>query len=84
MKKTHKIIVAISIVCVLVVSFCFTCFADYTFTVINFDAKVDADKLYSQFASQVENNEIRNLQMSLNNAIVLGGRSVGITFHSKK
>ena len=58
--------------------------ADYTFTVINFDAKIDADKLYNQFASQVENNEIRNLQMSLNNAIVLGGRSVGITFHSKK
>ena len=58
--------------------------ADYTFTVINFDAQTDADKLYNQFASQVELNEIRNLQMSLNNAIVLGGRSVGITFHSKK
>jgi len=58
--------------------------ADYTFSVINFDAKADADKLYQKFASQVELNEIRNLKMSLNNAIVLGGRAVGITFHSKK
>lgn len=57
--------------------------ADYTFTVINFDAQSDADKLYNQFANQVELNEIRNLQMSLNNAIVLGGKSVGITFRSK-
>ncbi|MBR7091064.1 MAG: DegV family protein [Clostridia bacterium] len=58
--------------------------ADYTFTVINFDAQADADKLYQQFANQVEINEIRNLTMGLNNAVILGGKSVGITFHSKQ
>ena len=32
MKKTHKIIVAISMVCLLIASLCVTCFAAATFT----------------------------------------------------
>ncbi len=58
--------------------------ADYTFTIVNFDAQDDADKLYNKFRPQVESTEIRNLPMSLNNAIMVGGKTVAITFHSKK
>ena len=58
--------------------------ADYTFSIVNFGAKEEADKLFSKFASQVEANEIRNLSAGVPNAINLGGRVVGITFHAKK
>jgi len=57
--------------------------ADFTFTIVSFDADEDATKLFNQFSPQVEPNEIRNLPLSLNNAIMIGGKSVGITFHAR-
>lgn len=58
--------------------------ADYTFSIVNFDAQEEADKLFSKFASQVEENEVRNLLVGVHNAVNLGGKVVGITFHAKK
>ena len=58
--------------------------ADYTFSIVNFGAKDEADKLFEKFATQVESNEIRNLPISAYNAVNVGGKVVGITFHAKK
>lgn len=58
--------------------------ADYTFSIVNFGAQEEADKLYAKFASQVEANDIRNLVSSVHNAINIGGKVVAITFHAKK
>ena len=58
--------------------------ADYTFSIVNYNAKDEAEKLYEKFASQVEPNEIRNLTIGIPNAINIGGKVVGITFHAKK
>ncbi len=58
--------------------------ADYTFSVVNYGAQEEADKLFAKFATQVEPNEIRNLPLSAYNATNVGGKVVGITFHAKK
>lgn len=58
--------------------------ADYTFSIVNYNAKEEAQKLFDKFASQVEANEIRNLTIGIPNAINIGGKVVGITFHAKK
>lgn len=58
--------------------------ADYTFSIVNFGAQTEADKLFDKFATQVEANDIRNLTCSIHNAINIGGKVVAITFHAKK
>ena len=57
--------------------------ADYTFSIVSFDADAEAKDLYNKFREVVNENEIRLVPLSLNNAIKLGGKCVGITFHSK-
>jgi len=58
--------------------------ADYTFSIVNYGAQDEADKLFAKFANQVEANEIRNLTCGVHNAINIGGKVVAITFHAKK
>ena len=58
--------------------------ADYTFSIVNFGASEEANKLFNKFETQVEPSDIRNLTASVHNAINIGGRVVGITFHAKK
>ena len=57
--------------------------ADYTFSIVSFDADKEAQDLYNKFREVVNENEVRLVPLSLNNAIKLGGKCVGITFHSK-
>jgi len=57
--------------------------ADYTFSIVHFDAEKEATELYNRFRKIVGPSEIRLIKMSLNNAILVGGKCVGITFHSK-
>ncbi|MBR4270775.1 MAG: DegV family protein [Clostridia bacterium] len=57
--------------------------ADYTFSIVHFNAEKEATALYERFRKIVGPNEIRLVKMSLNNAIVVGCKCVGITFHSK-
>ncbi len=58
--------------------------ADYTFSIVNFGASEEAQKLFDKFATQVEPTDIRNLSIGVHNAINIGGKVVGITFHAKK
>ena len=58
--------------------------ADYTFSIVNFGASDEAQKLFDKFATQVEPTDIRNLSIGVHNAINIGGKVVGITFHAKK
>lgn len=58
--------------------------ADYTFSIVNFGASDEAQKLFDKFATQVEPTDIRNLNIGVHNAINIGGKVVGITFHAKK
>lgn len=58
--------------------------ADYTFSIVNFAAQEEANKLFDKFANQVEANDIRNLTCGVHNAINIGGKVVAITFHAKK
>ena len=57
--------------------------ADYTFSVVSFNADKEAQDLYNKFREVVNENEVRLVPLSLNNAIKLGGKCVGVTFHSK-
>ncbi len=57
--------------------------ADYTFSIVYFDAQKEAEALYKKFREVVNENEIRLVPMSLNNAILLGEKCVALTFHSK-
>ncbi len=57
--------------------------ADYTFSIVSFDADKDAQALYNKFRELVNENEIRLVPLSLNNAILVGGKCVALTFHSK-
>ncbi len=57
--------------------------ADYTFSIVHFNAEKEATALYERFRKIVGPNEIRLVKMSLNNAIIVGCKCVGITFHSK-
>ncbi len=57
--------------------------ADYTFSIVSFNADEEAQALYDRFRQIVHDSEIRLVPLSLNNAIKLGGKCVGLTFHSK-
>lgn len=57
--------------------------ADYTFSIVYFGAKDDATALYNRFRELVNESEIRLIPLSLNNAIKIGKKCVGLTFHSK-
>ena len=57
--------------------------ADYTFSIVHFNAEKEATALFDRFRKIVDQNEIRLVRMSLNNAILVGCKCVGITFHSK-
>ena len=57
--------------------------ADYTFSIVSFNADAEAQSLYNKFREVVNENEIRLVPLSLNNAILVGGKCVALTFHSK-
>ncbi|MBQ8762328.1 MAG: DegV family protein [Clostridia bacterium] len=57
--------------------------ADYTFSIVSLNADDEADKLYNRFLQYVDESEITKTYISLNNAIVIGSKCVGLTFHSK-
>ncbi len=57
--------------------------ADYTFSIVSFNADAEAKELYDRFRKIVTENEIRLVKMSLNNAVILGGKCVALTFHSR-
>ncbi len=57
--------------------------ADYTFSIVHYQAEKEAKELYDRFRKIVGPSEIRLVEMSLNNAILVGGKCVGITFHSR-
>lgn len=57
--------------------------ADYTFSIVSFNADAEAESLYKKFREVVSENEIRLVPLSLNNAILTGGKCVALTFHSK-
>lgn len=57
--------------------------ADYTFSIVYFNAQAEAKSLYKKFREVVNESEIRLVPMSLNNAILLGEKCVALTFHSK-
>lgn len=57
--------------------------ADYTFSIVSFNADAEATSLYNKFREVVSENEIRLVPLSLNNAILTGGKCVALTFHSK-
>jgi len=57
--------------------------ADYTFSVVHYNAEKEATDLFNRFRKIVGPSEIRLVKLSLNNAILVGGKCVGITFHSK-
>ncbi len=57
--------------------------ADYTFSIVSFNADKEAQELYDRFRKIVTENEIRLVKMSPNNAILCGGKCISLTFHSK-
>ena len=57
--------------------------ADYTFSIVSFDADKEAQSLYNKFRELVNENEIRLVPLSLNNAILVGGKCIALTFHKK-
>lgn len=57
--------------------------ADYTFSIVSFDADAEAQELYDRFRKIVTENEVRLVKMSPNNAIFVGGKCVALTFHSR-
>ena len=57
--------------------------ADYAFSIVNFNADNESQALYDKFRQIVNENEIKIVPLSLNNASILGGKCVSITFHSK-
>ncbi len=57
--------------------------ADYTFSIVSFNADEEAHALYKKFREVVNENEIRLVPLSLNNAILVGGKCIALTFHSK-
>lgn len=57
--------------------------ADYTFSIVSFNADAEAQALYKKFREVVNENEIRLVPLSLNNAILVGGKCIALTFHSK-
>lgn len=57
--------------------------ADFTFTVASLNADAEAKKLYEHFLEKVEPEEISMCNISLNNAIIVGGKCVALTFHAK-
>lgn len=57
--------------------------ADFTFTIVYMNAKEEALALKQKFLECVEENEIRVLPSSLNNAVIVGNKFVGVTFHSR-
>lgn len=56
--------------------------ADFTFSVLSFNAKEEAEGLYQRFLQIANPNEVDMMPTSLNNAIMIG-KFVGITFHGK-
>jgi len=57
--------------------------ADYTFSIVHSDAQEEAEMLRKSFLECIDENEIMIVDTSLNNAIIVGPKIVGITFHSK-
>ncbi len=57
--------------------------ADYTFSIVSFDADEEAQALYDRFRKIVTESEIRLVKMSPNNAVLCGGKCISLTFHSK-
>lgn len=56
--------------------------ADFTFSVLSFNAKEESEKLYQRFLGIASPAEVDMMPTSLNNAIMIG-KFVGITFHGK-
>lgn len=57
--------------------------ADYTFSIVSFNADAEAQELYDRFRKIVTEHEIRLVKMSPNIATFTGGKCVALTFHSK-
>ena len=57
--------------------------ADYTFSIVSFNADTEAKELYDRFRKILTEHEIRLVKMSPNNAIFTGDKIVALTFHSK-
>lgn len=57
--------------------------ADYTFSIVYFDAEKEARELYDRFRKIVTENEIRLVPMSPQNATLCGGKCISLTFHSR-
>lgn len=58
--------------------------ADYTFSIVSLNADDEAQKLYNRFLEYVSETEISLSKLSINNAIVVGAKCVGLTFHSRQ
>jgi len=57
--------------------------ADYTFSIVHSNAQTEAEQLKEKFLECIDENEIKIVETSLNNSIIVGPKFVGITFHSK-
>ncbi len=57
--------------------------ADYTFSIVSFNADSEAQVLYERFLKIVTEREVRLVKMSLNNATIVGGKCIALTFHSR-
>lgn len=56
--------------------------ADYTFSIVQFNAETEAEELKNTFLKSVEKNDVRVVQSSLCNACIVGNKFVAITFHA--
>lgn len=57
--------------------------ADYTFSIVHSLAEAEALHLKEQFLQCVDADEIKIIETSLNNSIIVGPKFVGLTFHAK-
>jgi len=57
--------------------------ADFTFSIVHSQAQTEAEQLREQFLPCINKEEIKIVETSLNNTIIVGPKLVGLTFHAK-
>ncbi len=57
--------------------------ADFTFSIVHYNAEAEAESLKEKFLQCMDESDIKVVKASLNNAIIVGPKFVGITFHAK-